>query len=211
MLPLGDVLVGVEFFLFSFVLVLLLELVFVQQFGQCLPVDAEGEGFKVYRPDVCSLDRADVGVLFVFLHLQYRFRLVAQFGTDMPPCVLVPFVLVQDGMDVDMSFPRPCHQQGYYLCGFTGAVDVVHHVPYSVNDYQPDILGAVDCLPHDCYALFGRVLPQDKKFKVFVVFVCGQSRHAQYPLCDLCAVVGALFGVHIEYFPLVLGQFSRVA
>ena len=43
-----------------------------------------------------------------------------------------------------------------------------------------------------------------------MVSVCGQSRHAQYPLCHFCAVVGALLGVHIEYFPLVLGQFRRI-
>ena len=62
-------------------------------------------------------------------------------------------------MDVDIPFTRPCHQQGDNSCGLAGTVDVVHHVTYSVNDYQPDIFGSVDCLPHDCYALFGRVFP----------------------------------------------------
>ena len=43
--------------------------------------------------------------------------------------------------------------------GLAGAVDVVHHIPYSVNDYQPYIFGAVNGLPHDCYSFLGRVLP----------------------------------------------------
>ena len=113
-------------------------------------------------------------------------------------------------MDVDVPFSRPCHQQGDYFRGFAGAVDVVHHIPYSVNDYQPDVFSPVDCLPHDCYTLFGRVFPQDEELKVLMVAACRQSRHAQAAPCHFRTVVGALFGVHIEYFPLVFGQFRRI-
>ena len=159
MLLLCDVLVGVELLLFPFSRILVFEQVFVQQFGQCFPVDAECERFEVHRPDMCCLDRTDVGVLLVLLHLQHCFGLVAKLRSDVSPCVLVPLVLMQYGVYVYVSFPRPCHQQGDYLRGLAGAVDVVHHIPYSVNDYQPYIFGAVNGLPHDCYSFLGRVLP----------------------------------------------------
>ena len=42
------------------------------------------------------------------------------------------------------------------------------------------------------------------------VIVLGSS-HAQYSFCHFRTVVGTLFGIHIEYFPPVFGQFRRVA
>ena len=124
--------------------------------------------------------------------------------------MLVPLVLVQYGVNVDIPFTRPCHQQGDYFRGLAGTVDVIHHVPYSVDDYQPNILGTVNCLPHDCYALFWRVLPQDEELKILMVAVGRQPRHAEAAPCHYLTVVGALLGVNIEYFPFVFGQFRRI-
>jgi len=76
-LPLGDVLVRVELLPIPFCLILVLELVVFQQFGQCILIDLECEWLEVHRPDVCGFDCTNVGVLAVLLHLQHRFRLVA--------------------------------------------------------------------------------------------------------------------------------------
>ena len=56
---------------------------------------------------------ADVTVALVLFYLQYGFRLVVQLRTDVPSCVLIPFVLMQYRMDMYLPVVRPLHQLGY--------------------------------------------------------------------------------------------------
>lgn len=46
---------------------------------------------------------------------------------------------MQYRMDMNLPVVRPLHQLGYDAGGFTGAVDVVHHIPDAVYDDQPNI------------------------------------------------------------------------
>ncbi len=78
-------------------------------------------------------------VPLVLFHQQDCFRLVVQFRTNVPSCVLIPLVLMQYRMDMNLPVVRPLHQLGYDAGGFTGAVDVVHHIPDAVYDDQPNI------------------------------------------------------------------------
>ena len=73
----GDVPIRVELPSVPFCLILVLELVVLQQFGLCLPVDAESKWLEVHCPDMCGFDCAYTGVLLVLFYLQHRFRLVA--------------------------------------------------------------------------------------------------------------------------------------
>ena len=85
-------------------------LIVLDRFGQCFGIDAECERFEIDVPDVHRADEADILVEIVFRDLQYRFGFVVQFGAQMPARVVVAFVQVQDGMDMDFPFIRPLHQ-----------------------------------------------------------------------------------------------------
>ena len=60
-----------------------------------------------------------------------------------------PFVLMQYRMDMYLPVVRPLHQLGYDACWFTGAVDVIHHIPYTVYNYKTDFGCIVDSLFHN--------------------------------------------------------------
>ena len=153
---------------------------------------------------------ADVAVVLVLLHQQHRLGLVVQLRADMPSCVLVALVLVQYRVDVYLAVVRPLHQLGDDACGFAGAVDVVHHVADAVYHDKPQFRGVVDGLLHSRDAFFRGVLAKGEKFEVLAVPVGRQSRHAQDAFHHLETMIGALLGIDIENFPLVLGQFRRV-
>ena len=108
------------------------ESVILYQFRQSLSVDAERERLELPFPDVHRLDLADVAVKLALGHLQDGFCLVIQFGTDMPPRVVITFVQVQHGVDVQVMHTRPAHQVVYQVHGLAGAVDVVHQVADAV-------------------------------------------------------------------------------
>ena len=120
---------------------------------------------------------ADVTVAFVLFYQQYGFRFVVQLRTDMPPRILIPLVLMQYRMDVYLPVVRPLHQLGYDACGFAGAVDVIHHIPYAVYDYKTDVGCVVDSLFHNPDTLLRCVFSQSEKFKVLIVPVIRQTSH----------------------------------
>ena len=68
MLCFGDVTIGIELFPSRSARILLLEMICVQQFGQRLLVDAEGEGFEIHRPDMSSPYRTDVCIRLILLN-----------------------------------------------------------------------------------------------------------------------------------------------
>lgn len=86
----------------TFFLLGLLEYIAVYGFGQCAVVDAESERLEVPVAYVCRFYLADVPVLRTLGDLQDGFRLVVQFRADVPPRVVVPFIQVQHGMNVQV-------------------------------------------------------------------------------------------------------------
>ena len=112
---------------------------------------------------------ADVTVALVLFYLQYGFRLVVQLRTDMPSRILIPLVLMQYRMDMYLPVVRPLHQLGYDACGFTGAIDVVHHITDAVYDYKPYVRCIIDSLFDNPDALFGRVFPLSENLQMFIV------------------------------------------
>lgn len=57
---------------------------------------------QIPGPYVHRLYLAYVAVLLAFRDLQDGFSLVVQFRTDMPPCVVIPLVQMQYGMDMQV-------------------------------------------------------------------------------------------------------------
>ena len=62
---------------------------------------------------------ADVTVILVFLDLDNRFRFVVDFRADVSTGIFIAFVLVKDGVKMNLIFVCPLHKFGYYACGFT--------------------------------------------------------------------------------------------
>ena len=62
---------------------------------------------------------ADVAVVLVFLDLDDRFRFVVDFRANMPTGIFIAFVLVKDGVKMNLVLVSPLHKFGYYTCGFT--------------------------------------------------------------------------------------------
>ncbi|CDC55321.1 putative uncharacterized protein [Phocaeicola coprophilus CAG:333] len=153
---------------------------------------------------------ADVTVALVLFYLQYGFRLVVQLRTDMPSRILIPLVLMQYRMDVYLPVVRPLHQLGYDACGFTGAIDVVHHITDAVYDYKTNVGSVVDRLFYNPDTLLRRVFSQSEKFKVLIVPVIRQAGHPQNACHDFQAMVRALLCINIKHFPLIFRQFRHI-
>ena len=129
----------------------------------------------------------------------------------MPSRIFIPFVLMQYRMDMYLTVVRPLHQFGYDACGFAGAVDVIYHITNTVYDYKGYVGGIVDSLLCNPDTLFGRVFPQSKKFKIFIVPVIGKPGHPQNTFHDFQAMIRALFRVHIKDFPFVFRKFRHIS
>ena len=98
---------------------------------------------------------ADVTVVLVFLNLNDRFCLVVDFRTNVPSCVFIAFVLVKDGMKMNLVLVSPLHKFGYYTCGFTRRIDVINQVAYSVNHHEAETLNLTDGIVYDSQTLLG--------------------------------------------------------
>ena len=62
---------------------------------------------------------ADVAVVLVFFDLDDSLSLVVDFRADVPTGIFIAFVLVKDGVKMNLVFVSPLHKFGYYTCGFT--------------------------------------------------------------------------------------------
>ena len=67
--------------------------------------------------------------------LKNSFCLVVEFRADMPSRVIVSFVEVKHGLNVNILFARPLHQVTHQLGCLCGVVDVDHQIANAVNDY----------------------------------------------------------------------------
>ena len=82
-----------------------------------------------------SFDNADVFVVFIHFHLHDGFRFVVEFRADMSTGMFVILVLMQDGVDMNLTVVSPLHEFGYNIGGFIRRIDVIHKIPYAIyND-----------------------------------------------------------------------------
>ena len=54
---------------------------------------------------------------------------------DVSSSIIVAFVEMQHGLNVDVLFTGPLHQIAHKFGGFGGIVDVVHQISYSINNH----------------------------------------------------------------------------
>jgi len=62
---------------------------------------------------------ADFAVVLVFLDLDDRFRFVVDFRANVSTGIFITFVLMKNGVKMNLVFVSPLHKFGYYTCGFT--------------------------------------------------------------------------------------------
>ena len=62
---------------------------------------------------------ADVTIVFVFLDLDDCFSLVVDFRADVTTGIFIAFVLMKDGVEMDLILVSPLHKFGNYAGGFT--------------------------------------------------------------------------------------------
>ena len=67
-----------------------------------------------------GFDHAYVLVFFIYLDLHDSFRLVVELRVNVPTCVFIILVLMQDGVDMNLPVVRPLHEFGDDVGGFTG-------------------------------------------------------------------------------------------
>ena len=82
-------------------------------------IDAESEWQEVFGTGMHTFHFTDVAVVLVFLDLDDSLSLVVDFRANVPSCVFIAFVLVKDGMKMNLVLVSPLHKFGYYACGFT--------------------------------------------------------------------------------------------
>ena len=101
-------------------------------------------------------DETYIPVKIVLCNLQDGFGFVIQLRSQMAARIVVAFVQVQDGMDMDFSFVRPLHQLRNKVGRFAGAVDVVCQVADTVDHDQSEVINLIDCLLDLLQSVFGR-------------------------------------------------------
>ena len=81
-------------------------------------IDAEGEWQEVFGTGMLTFHFADVAVVLVFLDLDNRFRFVVDFRANVSTGIFIAFVLMKDGVKMNLVFVSPLHKFGDYACGF---------------------------------------------------------------------------------------------
>ena len=67
--------------------------------------------------------------------------------------VVVSFVEVKHGLNVNILFTRPLHQVAYQFSSLCGVVNVEHQITNAVNDDQSHVRRVVNCVADDFSAL----------------------------------------------------------
>ena len=91
-----------------------------------------------------GFDHTYVFVLFIHLDLHDGFSLVVKLRADVPTCVFIILVLMQDGMDMNLPVVRPLHEFGDDVGGFTGRIDVIKEVTDAIYNDQSQIRYCAD-------------------------------------------------------------------
>ena len=85
--------------------------------------------------------------------------------------IVIAFIEMQNRMDMYLELVSPLHKLADEVGGFLGAVDVIHQVAHTVDDYKSDT-GSIDYrLFNDLKAQGGCKLTQSGKFQILRVCV----------------------------------------
>ena len=118
-------------------------------------IDAEGKWQKVFGTGMHTFHFADVVVVLVFLDLDDSLGLVVDFRADVSTGIFIAFVLVEDGVKMNLVFVSPLHEFGDYARGFARRINVINQVADSVNHHEPETLNLTDCIIYDSQTLLG--------------------------------------------------------
>lgn len=140
---LGQLLVWIRIFGF---LARLGEYISAGNLRQSVVIDTEGEWIELGGADHGGADLRNSVIGFASAHLKDSLSLVVQLGPDMTTGVVIALVEVQNGVDMYLELVSPFHQLADKVGRFLGAVDVVHKVAHTVDDYKSDT-GSVDLSP----------------------------------------------------------------
>lgn len=205
---LGQLLVGIGVFGF---LARLGEYISAGNLRQCVVIDTEGKWVKLGGADHGGADLRNSVIGLASAHLKDSLSLVVQFGADMTTGVVIALVEMQNRMDMYLEFIGPFHQLADKVGGFLGAVDVIHQVAHTVDDYK-SYTGRVDYrLFNDLKAQSGCKLTQCGELQMLRMSVGRQFRQPQGSLHDFLTMIRTLFGIEIEYSALVIGELGCVA
>ena len=86
-----------------------------------------------------GFDHAYSLVLFIHLDLHNGFRFIVEFSADVTTSMFVILVLMQYGMDVNLSVVRPLHEFGDNIGRFTRRIDVIQEITDAINYHQSQI------------------------------------------------------------------------
>ena len=86
-----------------------------------------------------GFDHAYSLVLFIHLDLHNGLCFIVEFSTNVTTRMFVILVLMQYGMDVNLSVVRPLHEFGDDIGRFTGRIDVIQEITDAIYDDQSQI------------------------------------------------------------------------
>ena len=98
---------------------------------------------------------ADVVVVLVFFDLDDSLSLVVDFRANVSPGIFIAFVLMKDGVKMNLVFVSPLHEFGDYARGFARRINVINQVADSVNHHETETLNLTDCIIYDSQTLLG--------------------------------------------------------
>ena len=96
----------------------------------------------------------------------------------MTTSIVIALVEVQNGVDMYLELVSPFHQLADKVGGFLGAVDVIHQVAHTVDDYKSDTRSVDYRLFNDLKAQCGCKLAQGRKLQMFRMSVGRQFRQS---------------------------------
>lgn len=178
---------------------------------QSIVIDTKGEWVELGGADHGGADLRNSVIGLASAHLKDGLSLVVQLGADMTTRIVIAFVEVQDRMDMYLILISPFHQLADKVCRFFGAVDVIHQVAHTVDDYK-SYTGSVDYRLFDNFKAQGWCeLTQSGELQMFRMSVGRQFRQSQGTIHYLLAMIRALLGIEVEDCALVVGKLGCVA
>ena len=114
---------------------------------------------------------ADAVVLGILTNNQNGLSLVLQFCTNVTARVVVILVQMQDGVDVEVIYTCPCHEDSHNIRGFLAVVDVIHEVSQSVYDNKTYTIILAQGIVYDGNTQFRSVFSQPPEHEPWVIFM----------------------------------------
>lgn len=168
---------------------------------------AKGELVEGFGADDGGGNDAPFGQCAVFGNLKHCLRLVVKFGADMPSRIVIPFVEMKHGLNVDILLACPLHQVAHNPCRLRGVVDVEHQITNTVNDHQTHVGRVVNGITDDFSTLVwvgnGSKVAE---FQMLRFSVNRQSCQSQNALHHELAMIRALLRVKVEDISFRFGE-----